>query len=262
MDIIIIIVILIICCCCCIIVGGGGYYYINYIAPNNTQSAPTSGSNTQSAPTSGSNTQTAPSSGSNTSMPSSTTTQAPTTTVAPTTTINPKIVPDFFSKFGNNTTEGTFEFNGWKLVSSIGTYGNEGLPAILCSVPPPLYQLNNYPRMAGFLQSSVIIGIIMPTASALTGFDWYGCANYGSNRNAKNVEVYGSNTNLSSNLTSVTRTGNKIFSFTLPESTPTTISSITYTTGNTTSYSSYYFVVLNNYGDSSVKIGSINLKFS
>jgi hypothetical protein len=218
--------------------------------PNNTQSSPSSNSNTSM-----------PSSSGNTSMSSSTTTRAP-TTVPPTTTINPKIVPDFFSKFGNNTTEKKFEFNGWKLVSSIGTYGNEGLPAILCSEPPPLYQLNNYPRMAGFLESSVIIGIIMPTASALTGFDWYGCANYGSARNAKNVEVYGSNTNLSSNLTSVTGTANKIFSFTLPELTPTTISSITYTTGNTVSYSSYYFVVLNNYGDSSVKIGSINLKFS
>ena len=206
-------------------------------------------------PSSSSNTS-MPSSSSNTSIPSSTTTRAPTTT------INPIIVPNFFSKFGNNTTEKIFELNGWKLVSSIGTYGNEGFPAILCSVPPPLYQLNNYPRMAGFLESSVIIGIIMPTASALTGFDWYGCANYGEERNAKNVEVYGSNTDLSSNLTSVKGTGNKIFNFTLPKSTPTTISPITYTTGNTASYSSYYFVVLNNYGDSSVKIGSINLKFS
>jgi hypothetical protein len=238
MDVIIIIIIILICCCCCII-GGGSYYYINYIAPSgNNTSAPLSDSNTS-----------APPSGNNTSAPAST-------------TIGKLIVPDFFSKFGNNTTGKKFELNGWTLVSSIGTFDNEGLPAILCSEPPPLNQLNNYPRMTGFLESSVIIGIIMPKAGVLTGFDWYGCANYGSARNAKNVEVYGSNNNLSNNLTSVKLTGNKIFSFILPETTPATTSAITYTTNNTVSYSSYYFVVLNNYGASSIKIGSINLKFS
>ena len=55
-------------------------------------------------------------------------------------------------------------------------------------------QLNtnyNYPRIPGFLQSSVIIGVIGPSPKKLRGFDWYGCANYGSNRNAKNIELYG-----------------------------------------------------------------------
>jgi hypothetical protein len=151
---IIIIIILVICCCCCCILGGGGYYYINYIAPNNTQSAPSSGSNVSapssgsnvSAPSSGSNVS-APSSGSNVSAPSSdsnasvpatkaqtttlaptTTTRAPTTTLAPTTTTRaptttPEIkIPKFIIRKGNTNWANLIQ-NGDESDTNIQTWG-------------------------------------------------------------------------------------------------------------------------------------------
>jgi hypothetical protein len=173
-------------------------------------------------------------------------------------------IPDFNCKFGNMTTGTNFELNGWKLVSSIGTYGNEGLPAILTNIPPPLNNtLDNYPRFAGFLNNSVIIGIIGPTEKRLKGVDWYGIANYGSARNAKNVKLYGSNNDFSSNLSDA-RSATLIADFTIPQENITTQKPHRINLDNLVSFKpfkAFYFDIINNYGDSSVKVGSIYLDF-
>jgi hypothetical protein len=172
-------------------------------------------------------------------------------------------IPDFNCKFGNETSGTNFELGGWKLVSSVGTYGNEGLPAILSQVPPPLMKSNNYPRMAGFLQSIVIIGIIGPKPRILKGFDWYGCANYGSNRNAKSIMVFGSNKDYTfdrDGLQAVSR-GTHLYSNTRMPRDITTQNPFRVNINNNTAFRAYYFVIAENYGDSSVKVGSINLRF-
>ena len=170
-------------------------------------------------------------------------------------------IPDFNCNFGNETSGTSFELRGWKLVSSVGTYGNEGLCAILSKVPPPLMNnKNNYPRMAGFIQNSVIIGIIGPTAKTLKGFDWYGSANYGSTRNAKNVKLYASNDDFSSNLLAA-RSGTLLADFTIPQENITTQNHYRIDINPINAFKAFYFDIIDNYGDSSVKVGSINLDF-
>jgi hypothetical protein len=169
-------------------------------------------------------------------------------------------IPDFNCNFGNETSGTSFVLRGWKLVSSVGTYWNEGLSAILSKVPPPLMNnKNNYPRMAGFIKNSVIIGIIGPTAKTLKGFDWYGCANYGSSRNAKNVKLYASNDDFSSNL-SAARSGTLLADFTIPQNI-TTQNYYRIDLNPINAFKAFYFDIIDNYGDSSVKVGSINLDF-
>ena len=171
-------------------------------------------------------------------------------------------IPDFNCTFGNMTSGTSFELNGWKLVSNVGTYGNEGLPAILSSVPPPLNNtLNNYPRMAGFLRgSNVIIGIIGPTAKRLKGFNWYGSANYGSNRNAKDISLWASNNDYSNDL-SAASSGSHVYTFGLPQENITTQNPHRVNFNPVGAFRAYYFQIRNNYGDSSVKVGSIDLIF-
>jgi len=174
-------------------------------------------------------------------------------------------IPDFNSKFGTKTSGTSFELNGWKLVSSIGTYGNEGLPAILSKVPPPLYNTDNdYPRIAGFLRNNVNIGIIGPKAQTLIGVDWYGSANFGSQRNAQTVNLYGSNNDHSNNMTQNFIMNNSVFlgNFIVPKENITTLNPFKVKLNPRDSFKSYYFVILDNYGDSSVKVGSIHLHFS
>jgi hypothetical protein len=135
------------------------------------------------------------------------------------------------------------------------------LPAILSQVPPPLMNTkNNYPRMAGFTGSSVIIGIIGPNPRALKGFDWYGSANYGSYRNAKTISLYASNTDFSNDLQSASR-GSHLYTFALPQENITTINAYSVNINSYSQFKAYYFMIRDNYGDSSVKVGSINLRF-
>lgn len=178
-------------------------------------------------------------------------------------------IPDFNSKFGNWTSGTSFELDGWKLVSSVGTYYNEGLPAILSTVPPPLMNTyNNYHRLAGFTSNNVFIGIIGPTPRVLIGFDWYGCANYGKERNAQKIYLYGSDTDFSINgtdqLYKVGNEGKYMGQFIIPQENITTQNPhrVNFHPDDIKGpYKSYYFAILNNYGDSSVKVGSIDLKF-
>jgi uncharacterized protein YjbI with pentapeptide repeats len=170
-------------------------------------------------------------------------------------------IPDFYAAFGTFTTTDTFTLNGWSLIASSQTYGNEGLASLLCSYPPVVNIPSGYPRAAGFTTSTVTIGIISPSQILVTGFDWYGVSNvHGSNRNAASVVLYGSNSNYYGNWGSVTN-GAQLLSFTVPSSSASNIPN-SYSFSNSTTYSSYYFRILSNYGDSSVKVGSIKLNIT
>jgi hypothetical protein len=113
-------------------------------------------------------------------------------------------IPNFFSQFGSFTTSSRFFLDGWTLESSVGTWGNEGLASILPGSNPPQFVTvpYRYPRAAGFLSAYVIIKIGSSNAalSNISRIDWYGVATvHGTNRNARRVNVYTSNIELTVN---------------------------------------------------------------
>ena len=188
-------------------------------------------------------------------------------------------IPNFFAEFGSNTTNTAFNLDGWGLYSNVNTYSNEGLASLITS-EPPVAQGTSGPRIAGFqAKSEVIISIILPKQVPLNGIVWYGVADYGPQRNAQQVEVYGANMNLDyvtynpsgSNFNVPislfpswwTATANgltRLTNFTLPQTCSFTNPSY-YSFGGGW-FQSFIIRIINNYGDDSVKVNCIGLQFN
>ena len=104
---------------------------------------------------------------------------------------------------------------------------------------------------------------IGPNPRVLKGFDWYGCANYGPDRNAKSIDLLGSNSDYTldrDGLGAASR-GTHLYSNTSLPKDITTQNPFRVNINNNTAFRAYYFLIRENYGDSSVKVGSINLRF-
>jgi hypothetical protein len=152
-------------------------------------------------------------------------------------------IPDFYASYGSNTTASSFTLNGWSIYSSVGTYNTEGLSNLI--KPSATY-------VAGFLSDKVTIGITGPTPFRIDSITWG--ADHILNRTPKTVKMYGSNIsylgNISSSIISSNATLIDTFSFQRVSEQTVPISSTLY-------YSSYYFDVLDNWGDPSTKISGI-----
>ena len=139
----------------------------------------------------------------------------------------------------------------WTLYSSVGTYSNEGFCNILTSG-------NN---LAGFLGDKVTIGLTYTNAFKIDYIVWDTRGNPGIYRKAKNYRMYGSNTSYIGNISSalVSSTGTLLASGTFSSSS----SNDTITFSNPNYYSSYYFDILDNYGDTgSIKVTGIRINSS
>ena len=152
-------------------------------------------------------------------------------------------IPDFYASYGSDTSASSFTLNEWSIYSSVGTYDNEGLSNLI--KPSATY-------VAGFLSDKVTIGITGPTPFRIDSTTWG--ADHLLNRTPKTVKMYGSNIsylgNISSSIISSNATLIDTFSF-------QRVSEQTITIRSTLYYSSYYFDVLDNWGDSSTKISGI-----
>jgi len=168
--------------------------------------------------------------------------------------------PDFFAKFGSFTTSTLFKLDGWTLASSVKTYDNEGLASILTNNinPVAFIKEKNYPRVAGFISNSVIIQIGIPSPRKLRSAFWYGVGN-DSGRNARNVHLFASNTDWYNNLFN-SRSEPLLGQFTVDKNSSST-NPTKFFIDNPQPFSFFYFHILDNYGDSSVKIDRIFLIF-
>ena len=168
--------------------------------------------------------------------------------------------PDFFAKFGSFTTSTLFKLDGWTLASSVKTYDNEGLASILTNNinPVAFIKEKNYPRVAGFISNSVIIQIGIPSPRKLRSAFWYGVGN-DSVRNARNVHLFASNTDWYNNLFN-SRSEQLLGQFTVNKNSSST-NPTKFFIDNPQPFSFFYFHILDNYGDSSVKIDRIFLIF-
>ena len=190
-------------------------------------------------------------------------------------------VPNFFAEFGSDTSKTVFDLDGWGLYSNISTYGNEGLASLITS-EPPVSQGTSGPRIVGFQgNTEVFITITIPTGAILTAIKWYGAAEYGPARNARDVEIYGvtkdlgnitynpsgSNINVPISLVPSGWNGgsangfNRLTNFTVPESCSLSNPSF-FWLPNQGQYSRYVIRIMNNYGDSSVKVNCLGLQFN
>jgi len=190
-------------------------------------------------------------------------------------------VPNFFAEFGSDTSKTVFNLDGWGLYSNISTYGNEGLASLITS-EPPVNQGSSGPRIAGFQgNTEVFITITMPMNALLTGIKWFGSAEYGSERNARNVVIYGSTYSSLENLTYNSSGSNKdVNIYLLPSIWGQTMTGLTilqyFTVPQNCSlnsptyfniprqewYRSYVIRIRDNYGDSSVKVNCLGLQFN
>lgn len=196
--------------------------------------------------------------------------------------LNPSVnqVPNFFAEFGSDTSKTVFNLDGWGLYSNVNTYSNEGLASLITS-EPPVTQGTSGPRIAGFFgKSEVCITISPPVRAILTGIKWYGSGENGPSRNAKDVEVYGTNNNLA-NVTysssgsiidvninifpswwSSTANGfSRLTNFTVPQSCSLNSPSFFWFPSQGR-YTNYVIRIINNYGDDSVKINCLGLQFN
>ena len=152
-------------------------------------------------------------------------------------------IPDFYASYGSDTSASSFTLNGWSIYSSVGTYISEGLSNLI--KPSATY-------VAGFLSDKVTIGITGPTPFRIDSITWG--ADHILDRTPNTVKMYGSNTsylgNISSSIISSNATLIDTFSFQRVLEQTITIRSTLY-------YSSYYFDVLDNWGDPSTKISGI-----
>jgi hypothetical protein len=195
--------------------------------------------------------------------------------------LNPSLnqVPNFFAEFGSDTSKTVFNLDGWGLYSNMTTYGNEGLASLITS-EPPVTQGTSGPRIAGFFgNSEVFITISCPRGLALNGIRWYGSAEYGPDRNAKDVEVFGVNRGLegisyNSDGRSISFPTHmlpgwwypsangfiRLTNFTVPQT--CSLGNPSWFSFSPAAYSMYLIRIVNNYGDSSVKVNCLGLSFN
>ena len=196
--------------------------------------------------------------------------------------LNPSLnqVPNFFAEFGSDTSKTVFNLDGWGLYSNTTTYDTEGLASLITS-EPPISQGTSGPRIAGFRgNTEVFITITIPTEATLTGIKWYGSAENGEERNAKEVQVYGvtkdvanvtyspSGSNiegpiriLQSGWSSLSYGFAPLKYFTVPQSCSLNNPSF-FELSSQGRYSRYVIRIYNNYGDaSSIKVNCLGLQF-
>ena len=169
--------------------------------------------------------------------------------------------PDFFEEFGSFTSSSLFKKNGWTLGSSVGTYGNEGLASILTNNKNPIIQVTKpyvYPRIAGFTSNSLFLQIGVPSPQVLKSLDWYGPG--AGLRNAKNIKLWGSNNNYYNNWSKIRGETFLIGQFTIDQNSSSN-NPTKFKLSNPVPYLFYYFDIVDNWGDSSVKIDRIKLNF-
>ena len=168
--------------------------------------------------------------------------------------------PDFFAKFGSNTTSSLFLLDGWTLGSSVETYWNEGLASILTNNDIPRYSRIE----GGFLSNSLFLQIGIPILRILKSIEWYGtCWRGGScHRNAKDIMLWASNNNYYNNWIKIRNEAKLIGEFRIDYNSGTTNPTKINLINNETPFLYYYFNILNNWGDSSVKINRIKLTFT
>ena len=127
-------------------------------------------------------------------------------------------------------------------------HDNEGLASILTNNLNPIAYIkekNNYPRITGFISSSVIIQIGIPTPKKLQSVFWYGIGNNG--RNAKNVKLYASNYNWYNNLSASNR-DKMLGEFTVDKNSSST-NPTKFGFSIQQEFSNFYFHILDNWGD-------------
>jgi hypothetical protein len=155
-------------------------------------------------------------------------------------------IPDFYASYGGNTLASHIAKDGWVIYSSVGTYYNEGLASLIKTS-------GSY--IVGFITDKVTIGITGPTPFKIDSISWGGgdIVNSLSTRTAKTVKIYGSNTSYLGNISSsiISNNATLIATHQFQQVLEQTISI------NSTLYSSYYFDVLDNWGDASIKISGI-----
>ena len=151
-------------------------------------------------------------------------------------------IPDFYASYGMNTSVSHIAKDGWVIYSSVGTHHNEGLASLIKT---------SGSHMVGFITDKVTIGITGPTPFKIDSISWGG--NSLPTRTAKTVKIYGSNTSYLGNISSsiISNNATLIATHQFQQVLEQTISI------NSTLYSSYYFDVLDNWGDPSIKISGI-----
>ena len=161
--------------------------------------------------------------------------------------VEAKTIPDFYGTYGTMTSARAFTLSGWSLYASVDTYSNEGLCNLLTG---------STSQPAGFLVDKVTIGLNAPFVYKIDTITWDVYSSQGS-RKAKDYRIYGSNTSYLGNLTSALVSSNAtlLASGTFASGTGSNLITLT----NSSFYSSYYFDVLNNYGDSSIKVYRITI---
>jgi len=181
--------------------------------------------------------------------------------------------PNFYQVFGSNDLNRTLEFPGnynWKLFTNTRLLEKEGLACLISTNNPPFYNFDDTIRLTGFSKPSAVIGLmtptnITPTGQWLKGFEWYGVSKFGEDKNAKNVIVWANHkksTDIKLNNENLVDDAIKLFEFELPSdaslSGPKIFTIPTYNRNNNPPFTTYYFQILNNWGNSYyVKVGGI-----
>ena len=166
-----------------------------------------------------------------------------------------------------------FEFpgnNNWKLFTNTKPLEGEGLASLICSTNPPFYNFDDKIRLTGFSKKSTVIGLmtpskISPSGQWLKGFEWYGVSRLGEDKNAKDVIVWANHkksTDIKLNSEGLVDDAVKLLQFHVPQEASLAGSIFfninDYKTFNHPPFTTYYFQILNNWGNpDTVKVSSI-----
>jgi hypothetical protein len=181
--------------------------------------------------------------------------------------------PNFYEVFGSNDLSKTFEFpgnNNWKLFTNTKLFEKEGLASLISTTNPPFYNFDDNIRLTGFYDTSAVIGLmtpnkILPSGQWLKGFNWYGASRFGEDKNAKDVIVWANHkksTDIKLNNQNIIEDAIQLLKFQVPKDAnlvgPIYFTIPNYQTNNNPPFTTYYFQILNNWGDTNtVKIGAI-----
>jgi hypothetical protein len=174
-----------------------------------------------------------------------------------------KEVPNFYQIFGSNNLSKYLEFPGkdnWKLFTNTPLNAYEGLASLLRTDSPKTFNDDNKPILTGFIRSTnVIIGIMTPTNNPPSG-QWLKSIKWlrvnDVNKNARNVIIWANH----KNTTDITLNNNglladaiKIHEVEIPNDLSSdlvyNIDINNYKSSNNSPFTTYYFQILDNWGD-------------
>ncbi len=187
-----------------------------------------------------------------------------------------KEVPNFFEIFGSNDLSKYFQFpgnNNWKLFTNTPLNAYEGLASLLRSNSPKTYNNDNRPILTSFIRSTnVIIGIMTPTNISPSGqwlksIQWQRVSDI--NQNAKNVIIWANHkntTDIKLNDNGTIADAIQIQKVEIPNDLNSglvyNINIDNYKSINNTPFTTYYFQILDNWGDPyTVKINNLILNY-